>query len=171
MTTHLEKDILFLVKMTNRQKLDRIMGSEKELNELTQTLREEFEKIKDGKSPQNSNELKNKINKIRETLQKIMDQLARQTQAMPDEFLNPRAFKRLNMEKFSAALEKMQDMINRGQIEEALEKLKQMSEDLQLLTNQFNRAQSEMDNLLDPETMEILDKIIQYHIKHIRMAE
>jgi len=157
MTEHLEKDILFLIKMTNKQKLDRMVGLEKELNELTQTLREEFEKIKDGKFPPNSNELKNKINKIREILQKIMDQLSRQVQSMPDEFLNPNAFKRLNMDNFSAALEKMQDMINRGQIEEAIEKLKQITEDLQLLASQFNRADSEMDGFLDPETMGILD--------------
>ena len=63
------------------------MGLEEELNELTQTLREEFEKIKDGKSPQNSTELKSKINKIRKTLQNIMDQLSLQTQSMPAEIL------------------------------------------------------------------------------------
>ena len=160
-TGHLEKDNLFLVKMTNKQKLHRMIGLEEKLNELTQTLREEFEKIKDGQSPQNPNELKNKINRIRETLQKIMNQLARQTQPMPDEFLNPSAFKRLNIEKFSASLEKIQDMINRGQFEEAMEELKQMTEDLQLLANQLNRADSEMDNFLDPEVMEVLDNAIK----------
>ena len=157
MVEHLEKDILLLVKMTNKQKLGRIVKLEEELNELTQTLREEFEKIKDGKSPQNSNELKRKINKIRETLQKIMDQLARQTQSTPDEFLNPSAFKRLNMENFSAALGKMQDMINRGQIEEAIQELKQIVEDLQLLANQLSRTDSEIGDFLDSETMEALD--------------
>lgn len=161
MTGHLENDILFLVKMTNQQKLNRMMGLEDKLNELTQTLREEFEKIKDRKSPPSPNELKSKISKIRETLQKIMDQLARQTQSMPDEFLNPNAFKRLNMDQFSASLEKMLDMINRGKFEEALEELKQMVEDLQLLANQLNRADSEVENFIDPETMEALDDSIK----------
>ena len=161
MVGHLENDILFLVKMTNKQKLDRMMGLEEELNELTQTLREEFEKLKDQKSPSAPNELKSKIDKIRETLQKIMDQLSKQTQSMPDEFLNPNAFKRLNMDKFSASLEKMQDLVNRGKLEEALEELKKMAEDLQLLANKLNRADSESDNFIDPEIMEVLDESIR----------
>ncbi|HJO57317.1 MAG TPA: hypothetical protein QF772_03725, partial [Nitrospinaceae bacterium] len=161
MIGHLENDILFLIKMTNKQKLARMMGLEEELNELTQTLREEFEKLKDKKSPPSTNELKNKISKIRETLQKIMDQLSRQTQSMPDEFLNPNAFKRLNMEKFSASLEKMQDLVNRGKLEEALEELKKMAEDMQLLANQLNRADSEADNFIDPEIMEVLNNSIK----------
>ena len=161
MIGHLENDILFLIKMTNKQKLARMMGLEEELNELTQTLREEFEKLKDKKSPPGTNELKNKISKIRETLQKIMDQLSRQTQSTPDEFLNPNAFKRLNMEKFSASLEKMQDLVNRGKLEEALEELKKIAEDMQLLANQLNRADSEADNFIDPEIMEVLNNSIK----------
>ena len=108
-----------------------------------------------------ANELKNRINKIRETLQKIMDQLARQTQSMPDEFLNPNAFKRLNMEKLSASLKKMQNMISRGRFEEAMEELKQMEEDLKLLANQINRADSEMENFLGPEIMGAFDSGIK----------
>lgn len=157
MIDHLEKDILFLVKMTNKQKLNQIIGLEERLNELTQTLREEFEKIKNSKSPQNSSELKNKVKKIRKTLQKIMTQLLRQRQPMQDEFLNPSALKRLSMEKFSSALEKMLDMINRGNINDAMKELKKMMEDLQILSSQLNHANSEMGEFLDPETMKTLD--------------
>ena len=90
-----------------------------------------------------------------------MDQLARQTQSMPDEFLNSAAFQRLSMESFAASLERMMDMVNRGQFEEAMEELKKVSEDLQQLANQFNQARSEADDLLDMQIAEALDDSIE----------
>jgi hypothetical protein len=163
MTEHLEKDILFLVKMTNEQKLNRTKTLEQELNDLTQSLREDLERSNNSKSNQTTKELKNKIKKIKKILQKLMDQLSRQTKSTPDEFLNPNAFKRLNMGKLSDDLEKMQAMISQGKVEEALEELKKMEEDLKLLANKINRADSEKESFLDPETM----KTINYSIEKI----
>ena len=42
--TELEKDILFLVKITNRQKMDQALNLERELEKLTESLRDKFEK-------------------------------------------------------------------------------------------------------------------------------
>ena len=161
MTEHLEKDILFLVKMTNEQKLSRTKTLEEELNDLTQTLREDLEKSNNKKFSKTSRELKNKIKKIQQVLKKLMDQLSRQTQSMPDEFLNPNAFKRLNMGKLSDALKKMQNMVSRGNFEEAMEELKKMEEELKLLANQIHRADSERESFLDPETMKTIDNSIK----------
>jgi hypothetical protein len=65
LTAQLETNILFLVKMTNRQKMDQVMELENRLNELTESLKEEFEKIRDKKTPMKSKELVKKINQIR----------------------------------------------------------------------------------------------------------
>ena len=161
MTEHLEKDILFLVKMTNEQKLNRTKTLEQELNELTQTLREDLERSNKLKSNQKTKEIKNKIKKIQKTLQKLMDQLSRQTKSMPDEFLNPNAFKRLNMGKLSDALEKMQHMVSQGKLEEVMEELKKVEENLKLLANKINRADSEKESFLDPDTMKTINNSIQ----------
>jgi hypothetical protein len=161
LVTQLENNILFLVKMTNRQKLDQVMDLEQHLNELTESLREEFKKIRDKKAPQKSNELKRKIDQIRQTLEKIMDQLARQTQSRPDEFLNPDAFKGMNMDQFSASLDRIMDLMNRGKIDEAQEELQKMVEDLQTLANQLDQARSDMDDLMDMKAMKQLDDSLE----------
>ncbi len=158
---HLETDILFLVRMTNRQKLDQVMDLENQLNALTESLREEFEKIKNKEAPANNQELTKKIEEIRDTLEKIMDQLARQTQSLPDEFLNPDAFKGLNMEQFTASLDNIMDLANRGKMDEAMEQLEKMMEDLQTLANQLDQAQSDMDELVDMKIMEQLDDSLE----------
>ncbi len=175
MTEHLEKDILFLVKMTNQQKLNRTKTLEEELNDLTQTLREDLERSNNAKSSKTTKELKNKIKKIQKILKKLMDQLSRQTKSMPDEFLNPNAFKRLNMRKLSDALEKMQAMISQGKVEEAIEELKKMEEDLKLLANKIHRADSEKESFLDPETIKTINnsikKLDQLENKQQKLAE
>ena len=161
MTAHLEKDILFLVKITNQQKLNRTKTLEEELNNLTQALREDLEKPSPDKSSKTSKELKNKINKIQKVLQKLMDQLSRQTKSMPDEFLNPNVFKRLNMAKLSDALKKMEQMISQGKFKEAMEELKKMEEDLKRLANKIRRADSEKESFLDRETVKTIDNAIE----------
>ena len=64
MVGHLEQDILYLIKITNNQKMDQVMDLENQLSQLTQALQEEFENIRDKKSPLTPNQLKSKLNEI-----------------------------------------------------------------------------------------------------------
>jgi hypothetical protein len=158
---HLETDVLFLVRMTNRQKMDRVLDLNHQLNKLTESLREEFEKLRDKKAPLANKELQAKIDQIKQTMQKIMDQLSRQTQTMPDEFLNPEAFKGMNMEDFTASLDKIMDLANEGKIDQALKELEKTADDLQTLSNQLDQARSQMDTMVDMETMNMLEESLQ----------
>ena len=83
MVTHLERDILYLIKITNRQKMDRVMDLEDQLLELTETLQEEFENLKNKKSPLNSNQLKSKLDQIQQTLKQLMEKLHSKTNRCP----------------------------------------------------------------------------------------
>jgi tetratricopeptide (TPR) repeat protein len=175
LTSKLETNILFLVRMTNRQKMDQVMEMENRLNELTESLKEEFDKILNKKNPMKSEELVKKVDQIRETLEKIMDQLARQTQSLPDEFLNPEAFKGMNMEQFTASLDKIMDLMKRGKMGEAQEELKKMAEAMKNLTRQLDQAQSDMEDLVGMETMrqldDSLDKIQELEKKQKKLLE
>ncbi len=158
---HLEKDILFLIKISNRQKMDQVMDMKKDLNQLAEELKKAFEKAKNQKSEFDRQDFKAKLEKLKETLGKIMEQLGRQTQALPDEFLNPEAFKRMDLENIDASLEKLMDLINQGNIEEALNKMEELSEELQTLSSQLNQADSDMDELVDMKTMEKLENSLE----------
>jgi len=153
LVAHLETDVLFLVRMTNRQKMDQVMDLDNQLAKLTDQLKDEFEKLKDKKAPSATPEIKAKLDQIRQTMQKIMDQLSRQTQALPDEFLNPEAFKSLNLEEFSAALDNIMKLADEGKMDEALKALEKTMEDLKTMSNQLDQARSQMDNLVDMEMM------------------
>jgi hypothetical protein len=158
MVAHLEQDILYLIKMTNRQKMDQVMDLENQLSRLTQALQEEFENIRDKKSPLTPNQLRSKLNEIQQTLQKMMDKLSRQNQSSPDEFLNSKAHKSMNMDETLASLEKIKDLARQGKMDEALEQLKKVAEDLRELANQLDQAKSSMDSLVDNQVMEQINE-------------
>ena len=160
MVTHLEQDILYLIKMTNRQKMDQVMDLENQLSKLTEALQQEFENIRDKKSPLTSNQLKSKLNEIQQTLQKLMDKLSRQNQSSPDEFLNSKAYKSMNLEETMASLEKIKDLARQGKMDEAMEQLKKVAEDLRELANQLDQAKSSMDSLVDNQIMEQINESV-----------
>ncbi len=160
MVNHLEQDILYLIKMTNRQKMDQVMDLESQLSQLTQALQEEFENIRDKKSPLTPNQLKSKLNEIQQTLQKMMDKLSRQNQSSPDEFLNSKAHKSMNLDETMASLEKIKDLAKQGKMNEALEQLKKVAEDLRELANQLDQAKSSMDSLVDNQVMKQINESV-----------
>ena len=161
MVTHLERDILYLIKITNRQKMDRVMDLEDQLSELTEALQEEFENLKNKKSPLHSNQLKSNLDQIQQTLKQLMEKLAQQNQSMPDEFLNSKSYKSMNMEEMMASVEKIQDLANQGKMDEAMEQLKKMAEELRKFAEQLNQAESSMEEMVDTEMMEQLNESTQ----------
>ena len=159
--THLERDLLFLIKILNRERMEQAMNLDQTLTELTESLREEFQKAKDKKGKVNTPQFKKALAKIKETLQQIMEQLARQNQGMSDEFLNPNAFENLNMESFSASLEKLKDLVNQGKIDEAMEELEKLADDLRAFSEQLDNMDTGQESLVDMQIMKKLDEALE----------
>ena len=159
--THLERDILYLIKILNRERMERALILNQTLTELTESLREEFQKTKDKKGKANTPQFKKALAKIKETLQQIMEQLARQNQGLSDEFLNPNAFENLNMDSFSASLEKLMDLVNQGKVDEAMEELEKLADDLRAFSEQLDDMDAGQENLVDMQIMKKLDEALE----------
>jgi len=155
--THLERDILFLLRIMNRERMNQVMDMEQSLHDLAESLREEFDKAREKDMKLNAPQFKSMVQKLKETLQKIMEQLAKQNQALPDEFLNRNAFESLNMESFNASLEKLMDLVNQGKMDEAMNELEKLTDDMRAFGEQLRDMQESQDNLVDMEMMKKLD--------------
>ena len=160
MVASLEQSILYLIKMTNRQKMDQVMDLENQLSKLTEALQEEFENIRNKKSPLTPDKLRAQLDKIQQTLQQMMDKLSQQNQAMPDEFLNSKAYKNLNMEDTLASLEKIKDLASQGKMDEAMEELKKVLEDMRKFANQLDQAKSSMESMVDNQMLEQINESV-----------
>jgi hypothetical protein len=158
MIVHLEQNILYLIKMTNRQKMDQVMDLDNELSKLTEALQEKFENLLDKDSPPMPEQLKEQINQIQQTLQKMMEKLAQQNQSAPDEFLNSKALENMSLEKTMDSLDKVKDLASKGKMDKAMEELKKVMKDLKKLANQLNQTQSSMDSMMDSQTLQKIDE-------------
>ncbi len=158
LVTHLERDILLLVKIINRERMDQVLDLNDDLQSLADQLKEEFEKARDEKNALSKSQFKKALNKIRETMQKIMEQLSRQTQGMSDEFLNPKAMENIEMQDFKASLEKLMDMVEKGEMEQAMQEMEDMMENLQRLSQQLNQMMDDQENLMDLKTVKKLEE-------------
>ncbi len=158
MVANLERSILYLIKMTNRQKMDQVMDLENQLSMLIGALQEEFENVPNKKNPMTPNQIQDQLNKVQQTLQKIMEKLSQQNQTIPDESLNFKAYESLNMDEILASLEKIKDLANQGKMDEALEELKKIIESLRTLADQLDQARSSMDSMIDYQILEQINE-------------
>ncbi len=158
LVTHLETDILLLVKIINRERMDQVLDLNDDLQSLADQLKKELEKARDQNKGLDKPQFKKALDKIRETMQKIMDQLARQTQGMSDEFLNPNAMENLDMKEFKASLEKLMAMVEKGNIDQAMNEMENMMKDLQQLSQQLDQMMNDQENLMDIQTVKKLEE-------------
>ena len=166
--SRLETNILFLIKIITRERMNQVKTMDDDIAELTESLRDAFDKATDKESPLDEALIKSTIDKIKETLQKIMDQLSRQNQAMPDEFLNPNSLENINIDSLSADLEKMKDLINKGKVDEAKKLMEEMTEELNALSRQLDDAAGQMEDMVD---MELLKKLDASLLKILKLEE
>lgn len=159
--THLERDVLFLVKLLNRERMNQVMDLDRELSNLTENLREEFEKIKNKNSPNETAAFKKAMEKIRETLHQIMEQLSKQMQGLPDEFLNKQALENMNMENLNASMEKLKDLVEQGKFEEAMEEMEKLMDDLRAFSENLENLSENQENMVDLEIMRKIDESLQ----------
>lgn len=165
LVARLETSILFLAKIISRERMNQVRNMEKNIVEITETLREEFEKAKNNEASMDSSQFKAALEKIKETLQKIMDQLARQNQALPDEFLNKNAFENMNMENFSASIERLKDMVKNGMFNEAMTELEALMEDFRALSDQLDAAAESMNDMMDMEIKKNMEESLRKIMK------
>lgn len=155
---HLEQDILYLIKVTNQQKMDRVTDMKDDLNDLATALKKELNNSKAGKNKPNLANLKTQIEKMKQTLKKISDQLNRQTQPTADEYLNPNAFKSMDLEKISAALDNIMKLANQNKLDEAMKEMEKLTDSLKALSKQIENSSADKRGIVDKEMMKKIDE-------------
>ena len=155
---HLEQDILFLIKVMNQQKMDQISDTKDELNDLASALKKEINNSKGGKNKPNLASLKAQIDKMKQTLKKISEQLNRQTQPTADEYLNPNAFKSMDFEKVSATLDNVMKLVNQNKLDEAMKEMEKLTDSLKALSKQIENSTADKRGIVDKEMMMKIDE-------------
>ncbi|UCD85771.1 MAG: DUF4175 family protein [Deltaproteobacteria bacterium] len=115
----LENDIIFLDELIQRQKMEEVValgdGIVNSQDSLLQLL-EDFQNIEDQELLA---ELSQELDRLEESIRRMMEKLIEISKEIPDEFLNPEAMSDTKQQDLMDSLRKIRESLTKGDLEEA----------------------------------------------------
>lgn len=160
----LEKGILRLDHLLLKQKEDMIKAAAEEIRELKDRLKELLEKYRDTQDPELKEAIKREMRRLRQRMAELMQRMRSQLKELPKEHINRDALETQQMEsdaqKMADAMESVEDLLEKGDIDGALEALERMTEGLDGLTEGMESSGSggQSDPEFDKKMNELMDQ-------------
>jgi hypothetical protein len=158
----LEKDILYLESLLDRQKLEALQELAKQLANERRELANLVEQYKNNPDEQARQAVMEQIQQLKQRINELMQRMAEMRKGIRDEHLNAEALQEMMKEQdLQGALDEVEKLMREGKTDEALAKLQelgmQMDEMLQNLDQQGDSFGSEQY----PELTEKFGKFMQ----------
>ena len=148
----LEKDILYLESLLDRQKLEALQEMAKQLAAERRELANLIEQYKQNPDEQTREQVMQQIQEVRQRIQELMQRMAEMRQGIRDEHLNAEALQEMMKDQdMNSALDEVERLMREGKTDEALAKLQELSMQMDEMLNGLNEAQDEFGNEQHPE--------------------
>ncbi|WNG40395.1 DUF4175 domain-containing protein [Archangium violaceum] len=148
----LEKDILYLESLLDRQKLEALQELAKQLAAERRELANLIEQYKQNPDEQVREQVMQQIQEVRNRIQELMQRMAEMRQGIRDEHLNAEALQEMMKDQdMQSALDDVERLMREGKTDEALAKLQELSMQMDEMLNGLNEAQDEFGNEQYPE--------------------
>ncbi len=156
----LEGDILFLVELLRKEKLDDFMGMDRRVEDSQRTLTQLLEDLRQGKEGAEDGALK-ELERLEELISEMMQKLSQMSSHWMEEFINMDALKNLADVELAKELEEMRKAMESGDLSSALESALKALESLEKMLQQMGQsAQQYVDSAYSEalQKMQNLDK-------------
>jgi hypothetical protein len=148
----LEKDILYLESLLDRQKLEALQELAKQLASERRELANLIEQYKQNPDEQVREQVMQQIQQVRKRIDELMQRMAEMRQGIRDEHLNAEALQEMMKDQdMQSALDEVERLMREGKTDEALAKLQELSMQMDEMLNGLNEAQDEFGNEQYPE--------------------
>ncbi|MFY0571577.1 DUF4175 family protein [Archangium lansingense] len=148
----LEKDILYLESLLDRQKLEALQELAKQLASERRELASLIEQYKQNPDEQVREQVMQQIQQVRNRIQELMQRMSEMRQGIRDEHLNAEALQEMMKDQdMQSALDEVERLMREGKTDEALAKLQELSMQMDEMLNGLNEAQDEFGNEQYPE--------------------
>lgn len=163
----LEKGLLRLEDLLASQKMEAIESAAEEVREMKERLKELLEKYRDTKDPELKKAILREIQRLRQRMAELLQRMQDDMKKLKQDHVNMEAIEQQMMEsdaaKMSENLQSIEDLLDQGDIDGALDALDQMTANLDSLTqemdSEFAQAQPEGLNELDKKLSELMDEV------------
>jgi uncharacterized protein DUF4175 len=150
--TELEKDILYLESLLDRQKLEALQELAKQLANERRELANLIEQYKQNPDEQVREQVMQQISQVRNRINELMQRMSEMRQGIRDEHLNAEALQEMMKDQdMNSALDEVERLMREGKTDEALAKLQELSMQMDEMLNGLNEAQDEFGNEQYPE--------------------
>ncbi|HHT9137197.1 MAG TPA: hypothetical protein ACFYEK_08150 [Candidatus Wunengus sp. YC60] len=171
-----ENIILFLNELIQKQKLDEVLDTGKNLIQSQNNIEKLLDKLREGEDAKLNEQALSELKRIEETIQQMMEKLMKMAEGEHmDEFLNADALKNIEQNDIMKELDAMKDAFNKGDLNEALKAAQRLLAALQGMMNQMkssaqNLADSSFANMLN-DANQLLDKVSELENKQRALTE
>jgi t-SNARE complex subunit (syntaxin) len=142
-----EKDVLYLETLLNEQRITDLKSLFRELSSKRRTLSETLENYRTAPNEETRERLLNEISRLKDRITELMQRMAELSEGIKDEHINAEALKELGESQGVVnSLEKMQNMLRIGQVEEAMKEMEKFGQMFDELENNLNKASNDFQN-------------------------
>ncbi|MCF6157531.1 MAG: hypothetical protein E3K32_02935 [wastewater metagenome] len=171
-----ENIILFINEMIEKQRLEDVLDTGKNLVQSQNTIEKLLNSLREGKDEKLNEKVLAELMRIEDTLQQMMEKLMKMAQGEHmDEFLNADAMKTIEQNSLMEELNAMKDALSKGDLDSALQAAQRLLSELQKMMDQMGSSaqnfadQSFGDMLKDAN--HLTDKISGLESKERELAE
>ncbi|MGZ3457100.1 MAG: DUF4175 family protein, partial [Archangium sp.] len=150
--TEVEKDVLYLESLLDRQKLEALQELAKQLSSERRELSRLIEDYKQNPDEQTREQVLQQIQQMRARIQELMQRMAELRQGIRDEHLNSEALQEMMKDQdMRSALDDVERLMREGKTDQALAKMQELSMQMDQMLNSLNEAQDDFGNQQYPE--------------------
>jgi hypothetical protein len=139
-TAQLERDIIYLDDLLALQRIDELKATAQELLASQRNLQELLEKYRETQDPALRAMLEQQIRDLRDQMTELLAKMARIKEGLPGEYRNIEA---ASMLKLDDQLDRLEQLLNAGDLEAAARELEQLANMIDNMVNSINDAEEQ----------------------------
>ncbi|MCE9670605.1 DUF4175 domain-containing protein [Myxococcus stipitatus] len=157
----LEKDILYLESLLDRQKLEAIQELAKQLSNERRELSRLVEQFKANPDEAARQAVMEQIQQLKQRIQELMQRMAEMRKSIRDEHLNAEALAEMMKDQdMQSALDEVEKLMREGKTDEALAKLQELGMQMDEMLKNLDEANEEFGAEQHPELAEKFGKFM-----------
>ncbi|MFQ5862708.1 MAG: DUF4175 family protein [Candidatus Brocadiales bacterium] len=160
----LENDIIFLVELLRKQRLDDFLRQDRRIEGMEKVLTNLLNDLAQGRTSELDDQVRKEIQKLEDMIRSMMEKLSKLSSNWGDEFLNLEALKALGELTLNKDIQEMKDALARGDFEAALKAALSAASALEkMLAEMEQSAQQYVDSAYSRilQEMNSLDKMLR----------
>ncbi|WP_164020236.1 DUF4175 family protein [Pyxidicoccus trucidator] len=158
----LEKDILYLESLIDRQKLEALQELGKQLANERRELANLVEQFKNNPDEEARQAVMEQIQQLKNRINELMQRMAEMRKGIRDEHYNAEALSEMMKEQdMQGALDEVEKLMREGKTEEALAKLQELGMQMDEMLQNLDKESSELGSEQNPELVEKFGKFME----------